>query len=147
MRHTEVRDWFDYKDGILYWKKSPAKQIKKGAIAGSLNSYGYTRITLNKKEYMAHRLIWLWHGNELLPERQIDHINQCKNDNRIENLRLVSPSENKLNNKAKYVSYSTKRKCWVAYGPAVKRKYIYLGMYQFKEEAEKAVKLYLSSQV
>jgi len=145
MTHTDVKEWFDYKDGNLYWKKSPAKQVKEGSQAGSMNAYGYVRVTFRKKEYMLHRLIWLWHKKELIEGMQIDHINQCKTDNRIENLRQVSPSENKLNNKAKYVSYSTKSKKWVAYGPAIKRVYHYIGMFQTKQEAEEAVKIYCSS--
>jgi len=144
---TNIKEWFDYKEGDLYWKKTPARQIKVGDKAGSLNAYGYIRVGFKGKEYMLHRLIWLWHNNKLIEGLQIDHINQCKTDNKIENLRQVTPSKNKLNNKATYVSYSKKSKTWVAYGPAINRKFKHIGMFQTKQEAEEAVKLYLSSQV
>jgi hypothetical protein len=44
---------------------------------------------------MAHRLAWLWHYGEW--PTQVDHINRVKSDNRIENLRLATNSQNRAN--------------------------------------------------
>lgn len=68
-----------------------------GKIAGTLKSTGYVCIcfTFNGSEVMvfAHRLAWLiYYG--LMPENDIDHINGCRNDNRICNLRDVPRSAN-----------------------------------------------------
>ena len=43
-----------------------------------------------------HRVVWAWHHGRL-PTMQIDHINGNGFDNRIENLREVSQSENMRN--------------------------------------------------
>ena len=43
-----------------------------------------------------HRAVWAWHYGRF-PDRQLDHINDNPTDNRIENLREVSGSENMLN--------------------------------------------------
>lgn len=43
-----------------------------------------------------HWAVWAWHHGRF-PEKQIDHVNGVETDNRIENLREVSGSENKLN--------------------------------------------------
>ena len=43
-----------------------------------------------------HRAVWAWHYGRF-PDRQLDHINDNSTDNRIENLREVSGSENMLN--------------------------------------------------
>ena len=43
-----------------------------------------------------HRAVWAWHHGRF-PEKQIDHVNGVETDNRIENLREVSGSENKMN--------------------------------------------------
>jgi len=43
--------------------------------------------------WLAHRLAWyLYYG--VMPRYEIDHINGDKGDNRIENLREVTPSQN-----------------------------------------------------
>lgn len=88
-------EWFDYRDGWLYWKKRRGK-ASAGSKAGTKQpTTGYITIGINV--WAAHRLIWIWHFGAIERTTQIDHINRTKDDNRIENLRLVSPSLNRLN--------------------------------------------------
>jgi len=70
---------------------------KKGTISGSINkSHGYRSIMIDRKPYTASRLAWLYvYG--YMPEFQIDHINRIRNDNRLINLRHVSPTCNQRN--------------------------------------------------
>lgn len=69
---------------------------KKNKITGSVHSKGYISIGVCGKVYLAHRLAWLYvYG--YLPDMQIDHINHNKQDNRINNLRVVTNSENHKN--------------------------------------------------
>ena len=60
-------------------------------------STGYIRCHLNQKDYKKHRIL----GLQFLPNPdnlpEIDHINKIKTDNRLENLRWVSKSENQKN--------------------------------------------------
>lgn len=46
---------------------------------------------------MEHRFIWEAFNGEIPEGMEIDHINTNRSDNRLENLRLVSSSENKRN--------------------------------------------------
>jgi hypothetical protein len=63
---------------------------------GRVATKGYIQISVAGYRYMAHRLAWLYvHGD--WPQGQIDHINQNKTDNRIENLRVVSNKQNQEN--------------------------------------------------
>ena len=95
-----VRQLLDYdpETGELRWKVRKGGR-KVGVAAGttkSTESTGYLSITINRKSFLTHRLIWLWvYG--YFPENQIDHINRIRSDNRLSNLREVSQTCNNRN--------------------------------------------------
>lgn len=85
-----------YEDGQLFWRKcKPGRQIHKPA--GHCDTTGYRRIMLDYKMYLAHRIVWLLHHKEW-PQNHIDHIDGNPRNNKVENLRDVTRSENLLNN-------------------------------------------------
>lgn len=84
----------DYKDGVLYWRKN-ISNVKAGSIAGNQRQDGYIDIGIKGKLIRSHRLVWLWHHG-FMPEF-IDHINGIRNDNRIENLRVATRTQNQMN--------------------------------------------------
>jgi len=86
---------FQYADGSLYWKDARQK-VKAGSKAGYLNpSTGYEVVFIDCKRYRTHRVIYLmFHG--YLP-KEIDHIDGDKTNNRIENLREASRTQNEFN--------------------------------------------------
>ena len=67
-----------------------AKRDKKGYL------YVYCRLDKKLVHIQLHHAVWAVCKGRF-PERQIDHVNGNKQDNRIENLREVDPSENNLN--------------------------------------------------
>lgn len=60
---------------------------------GRVASNGYLQIMVIGERHMAHRLAWLYVYGEW-PSTQLDHINQDRLDNRIENLRLATNKQN-----------------------------------------------------
>ena len=70
-------------DGHVY--KENGKEI------GSVDSNGY--VVASTLGYI-HRLIWETFNGKIHEGFQIDHINTVRSDNRLENLRLVTPKEN-----------------------------------------------------
>lgn len=95
LTQEQLLDLFEYKDGELFYKKSPLPKIKVGSKAGSITSHGYMRVSINNKKCLSHRVIFLM-MNGYLPTF-IDHINMNRADNRIENLRGCSRQENNRN--------------------------------------------------
>lgn len=95
-RLRELLD-YDQETGVLTWKVKPAKQIKVGDVAGSLNGHGYLATSVDGARHRNHRLIWMWMTGDDPGDLQVDHINRNPSDNRWENLRLATHSQNMSN--------------------------------------------------
>ena len=54
----------------------------------------YIQNTYNGKQYYEHRYVWEQHNGKIPKGMQIHHINGKHNDNRIENLAIVTQYEN-----------------------------------------------------
>ena len=87
---------YDSESGNIIWQHDVGRKIKMGATAGTLGKKGYIQIAYGGCQYLAHRLAWLLKtGN--LPKGEVDHKNGVRNDNRWDNLRVVTSSQNKHN--------------------------------------------------
>jgi len=69
-----------------------------GKKANHRDKNGYLTIRLDGVSFKVHRLLWkMREGSD--PDGHIDHINQVPDDNRHENLRVVTNQENSKNQK------------------------------------------------
>ena len=135
---------YEASTGEFYRRENSVSRWKVGARAGSRTDSGYLRVSIDKQAYKAHRLAWFYVYGEW-PIGQIDHINRDRTDNRIDNLREVSSSENKQNttlsgrNKSgfKGVSFIEKTGKWRAQIQHEKKNR-FIGNYDTAEEASKA---------
>ena len=134
---------YDLNTGEFRWKINKSRRAKKGDLAGCTDinkSSGYTRIWINYKSYRAHRLAWLWMTGEW-PQFEIDHKNRIRSDNRWNNLRPATNSQNKINGKAyknnksgyKGVYWNKNTKNWVA-SININKKQTHLGCFNSKKE-------------
>jgi len=132
-----LNELFEYREGKLYRKVTRGAANKKGALAGHLDKKGYVQIKINGSYYMAHRLIYMMFNGHISRNKEIDHINRIRDDNRLENLRLVSRTENMWNTNYSGVTLSPNKKRFKAQinVNGVKK---YLGLFDTEEEAKNA---------
>lgn len=89
---------YDPLTGVLQRKQvKPSRYAATGSgRIGSVNESGYLIVSVNSRQYRAHRLAWLLMTGEW-PAGEIDHINGDRSDNRWANLRDVTTQVNAQN--------------------------------------------------
>jgi hypothetical protein len=89
-------DYKIFRDGTIWsWRKNSAETR---TLVPRIDRYGYHAVGLyrdGKRFYMrVHRLVWEAHVGPIPDGMTIDHLNEVKADNRLENLEVVSTGEN-----------------------------------------------------
>lgn len=143
LTQEQVKELFDYdeENGWLIRKKDERGRVVNRPCGVKPARNGYGQVNIDGKVYLTHRVVWLWHKGEW-PEHEIDHIDQNKMNNRIENLRAATRSENQhnrstnSNNSSGYPGVSfdkntNKHKAYIN----INSKQIYLGIFNTAEEA------------
>lgn len=125
------------KEGSIIRKKN-ISNTKIGDIAGSLHkSTGYLRLNIDRKSYYVHRLIYFYFTGKYDCNFEIDHINKNKLDNRLDNLRMVTTSQNQCNTNFK--GYYKQKDGKFRARLSVEGNRITLGYYDTELEAKKAI--------
>ena len=95
---------YDPNTGVFRWQSRPDKPAEINTRwAGKICSpnatrSGYRIIKIDRGQYYAHRLAWLYvYGEWPRPPHEIDHIDQDKSNNAITNLRMATREQNKWN--------------------------------------------------
>jgi len=150
---------YEPETGKLYWKERGPEYFEDARAMNWWNSRyankaalaykpsdGYMTGRVFGRFFRAHRVIWLIvYGG--FPNKEIDHINGDRSDNRLVNLREVNRSENARNlGKSSVntsgvigVNWHKNRKMWGSY-ITIEGKQHSLGYFDFLEEAVKARK-------
>jgi hypothetical protein len=134
---------YDFKGREFYFDLEDYNKIKDDYWM--VNNNGYV-VTSNNKKHM-HRVIMGVDG-DTWTNIQVDHIKESqRNNNRRNNLRIATPSQNGMNKKmlsnntSGYtgVYWNKSRNRWTAY-ISINKKFVCLGFYKNKEDAVKARK-------
>lgn len=142
-----IEGYYVSKCGKIYSNKRGGRIMKP-----KVNRGGYEQLTMyfnGIKRYMTiHKLVGItFLGLEIdnnlysVSELQVNHINEIKTDNRIENLEIVTPRENQLHSskselgiKGVYIDNRSKTNPFKSQ-ITINKKIIYLGPYPTKEIA------------
>lgn len=125
--------------GVLTFKENRHSKQRKGDSPKNING-GYLKVTIDRKSFLVHRLVFLMHYG-YLPEC-IDHIDRNKLNNRPDNLRAADKKLNSWNRSkqknntsgSRGVSWNKSAGKWHAY-IKVEGKRRHLGLFDCKEEA------------
>lgn len=117
---------------------------KDGRELGWIMANGYRSLHVMGEQHLAHRLAWLYvHGR--WPDRNIDHVNMDRLDNRIANLRECDQSQNMANVGPKVTNTSGFKGVTKHFVPGKwkaqimrNRKQLHLGIFQSREAAAEA---------
>jgi hypothetical protein len=117
-----------------------ARARHAGKSAGYISNDGYWRIKIGPTKFLAHRLAWVLMTGEW-PTAQLDHRDLDRSNNRWNNLRLATPSQNITNSPARAASgykgvYRNGRK-WRS-RVSLNGKFRYLGTFATPEQASDA---------
>lgn len=91
----EVDAFLRYEGGQLY-RKVHSGNVFAGDLAGCKDKDGYIAVKIKNRKCRAHRVVWLL-VTGAWPKGFIDHINGNRSDNRFENLRECTGSQNQGN--------------------------------------------------
>lgn len=151
--------FLDRDTGNIIWKERPAhhfiresamarfNKIFSGKHAGNYRPDGYVRILINKTRYYAHRIVYSMSRQMEISDipKEIDHIDKNQRNNKPENLRAASRSQNVMNTTIradntsgfKGVGFDRRIGKWVA-RVKLGGKVIYHGSFQNPESASLA---------
>ena len=137
-----IRSILDYwpETGVLRWRQRQDQDAQwngryAGTVAGFENGDGAVRVAINDHKYLAHRVIWAWMTGER-PPNLIDHEDLDRSNNRWENLRAATKSQNCANSRLqrnntsgiKGVSWSKAARRWQVHITKDKKQR-FLGLY------------------
>ena len=79
-------------------KNDSLASVKERILKPLINSIGYYQVGLYKNSkvrfYLVHRFVWEAFNGQIPEGYEVNHINEIKSDNRLENLNLMTHKEN-----------------------------------------------------
>ena len=152
----DIGDYLAYSEESstgLVWRVNRGNNLVKGKEAGHISDGGYHYMMFEYKFYKNHRIIYFLNTGIDPEEKQVDHIDGDKLNNKISNLRLATYKQNGDNRKKSRnntsgvigVSWDKKNNTWNA---SVRRNSIRLNLGHFhKSKKDKAIAVRIAAEL
>ena len=104
-----LKEHFHYRsDGELVWSVAPLRHPQLvGLPAGFVETRGEKRVQFKGSRFKLHRLIYIYFNGSIPSGLTVDHKDRDPSNNRIENLRLATPRQQKAN--TLFLGFSTRQ--------------------------------------
>lgn len=89
MKYNSKYNVWVSKDGLVYCLKHDKLVLRKNN-----DTHGYVRNFTKLGQCLQHRIVWETFNGEIPDGYEIDHINAVRDDNRLENLQLLTRLDN-----------------------------------------------------
>jgi hypothetical protein len=76
----------------LRWKVFINNRKQKDSVAGHLSAHGYWRVSLKRKVYPVHLIVYSIHYGYYDDAKTVDHLDNCPSNNNPSNLALATRS-------------------------------------------------------
>ncbi len=148
LTQEEAKYWFRYKEGKVYWIRSPSTKILAGTEAGCIsyiNKKPYRRITLHDKGYSTAKIVFLLHHGYF--PKKIFYVDGDTMNADFINIRastdgLTSYSKSIVSSKTTYRNiYYEKRRSKYLVSLIVDKKCKFIGYYKNIDDAKEAYNL------
>lgn len=96
-RHPKTKVWVR-EDGCIYLPQSGRNPAHW--TFGSNHSRGYLQVYIARNHYLVHRLVAETFLGEIPKGHEVDHIDRNRSNNALDNLRIVTSHENRVNTNA-----------------------------------------------
>lgn len=134
---------YDPDTGVFTWRMKRGPR-SAGSVAGSTDKDGYILINVDGCQYRAHRLAILY-VTGVMPTTDVDHRRGNRTDNRFDELRVATRTQNSQNSLRhsdsrsglKGAHYHPRSGRWLS-RIRMDGKNVYLGIYRTAEEANAA---------
>ena len=139
---------YNPKNGVWIWRVWRGGKAVVGSQAGRYNTDGYLQICVDGRRYVSSRLAWFYMKGRW-PSKEIDHKDTNFKNDKWNNLRLATDSQNQANRGPSRLNSSGVRSVYarvsggkLKWGAAVakNKKRHYLGLFSVKADAVHAYK-------
>lgn len=136
LTQERLKELFEYRPETgEFIRRVSRGRAKAGSVAGTSDKDGYIIIGIDRERYKAHRLAFLYMEGKI-PE-EVDHKNRITWDNRWDNLRDTTSSENNKN-RTSYsnsgylgISWHKAAQKWQVQNKDINKKPVYGGLFDY----------------